>query len=141
MKGEFDNHGRPVIRAIFRTHVSSIPVAIPFLIDTGAVSTIIMPGHAAKLQVDCGLLPPPVPIDGIGGSIMGHPATGASITLIDQGSLYTFLTDVRIIDPVAYPFLRFPSILGRSVWAQWAFTVCHSTGQVDIDPMKNPDPP
>ena len=139
IKGEFDNHGRPIVRATFSCGLSRIPIATPFLIDTGAVSTIIMPSTSIKLQIDFSHLGQSVPINGTGGTIRGYQVRDATIALVDRGSLYSFITEVRIIDPAEQPNLQFPSILGCSMWSQWGLTIYKELNLNDIDPRKPPD--
>jgi hypothetical protein len=141
IKGEFDSHGRPMVRATFSISPPTGSIAVAFLIDTGSVSTIIMPGDSSKLQIDFSRLPPSVPIFGIGGGIEGHPVKRTAITLVDKGALYTFYADSRIVDPRAYPLIPFPSILGQGFWKQWGLSICHQIQQVDIDPLKPEDAP
>lgn len=129
------------MRATFRPSGSTAPIAVPFLIDTGAVSTIIMPGDAAKLNLDFAKLAPPIAIAGIGGAVMGHPVSGAMISLLESGNLWSFLSDVRIVDPAVHSQIRFPSILGHATWSLWGLSICNQMGHIEIDPRKTPDIP
>jgi gag-polyprotein putative aspartyl protease len=132
VRGGFDNHGRSIVRADVVPPAGVIQV-VTFLIDTGAVSTIIMPNDASRLQVDFGGSPAPRPLEIGGGSLEGN-AIKISIRLVDSGTVHTYHVDAYIIDPRRYR-LPYPSILGQRAWSRWRMIIDSS---VEIDPI-NPD--
>jgi hypothetical protein len=70
-----------------------------------------------------------------------HSMAGANMIFYDGSDTYTFVDDVYLIDPVACPFMKFPSNLGCEVWKHWKISMCCSTRQMDIDPAKPKDGP
>ena len=139
IKGGFDNEGRPLILADVNAKEALNPISIRFLIDTGAINTIIMPGDASRFQVDFNSLQNAPPLQ-IGGGPVACFRIEIFISLIDRGMIYTYITDGRIVD-YRHVNVRHPSILGQNVWGRWGL-ILYPSG-VEIDPKKPDlmDPP
>jgi hypothetical protein len=108
-------------------------IPVTFLLDTGAINTIIMPADAARFHVDFHALVPANPIL-IGGHMLASYYINVWLDLVDQGSVYSYnINDARIVDPAIYGSSN-PNILGQNGWGRWALHL--EPGKVEIDPIK-----
>jgi len=133
--GGFDNEGRPTILAEVGSRDATNCIPIRFLIDTGGINTIIMPGDSNRFHVDFGRLHPAHPINIAGSSIPCY-MIDITLDLINRGTVYTYIVkDARIVDPTQSG-AEYPSILGPKVWSRWGLMII--PGKVEITPL-NPD--
>ena len=139
--GRFDARGRPVLSAEVVLPGGIVQV-VPFLVDTGAESTILMPGDSIRLRVDFKALSTSVPVKIGGEELHGHPQEIA-LRFAAGGHVYTFFGDVLIVDPGLFPTIRHPSILGRGFWSRLKLTIDYTNGTMTADPVRpdEKDPP
>lgn len=134
IRGGFDSYKRPIIRGEV-SHGPNNTTGVSFLIDTGAVDTIIMPSDARRLRVNYSILGPQQSIRGLGGSIKGYEID-LEIVFLSAPTTYTYYVNALIVDP-STGALPYPSILGLQVWSRWELTIHHAANKVAIDPVSN----
>lgn len=91
---------------------------IPFLLDTGADTTVLMANDAARMGIDFRNMPPSFRRgSGVGGSIRLHQMS-ASITFADRENLYVYRAELAIAEPGRHN-RGLPSLLGRDILNRW----------------------
>jgi hypothetical protein len=131
--GGFDSQRRPTVRAEMSSAQSANIIPVTFLIDTGAISTIVMPGDASKFQVDFNTLSA-APLLDIGGSSIPGFYINMFLDPLERGFIYTYnISDAIIVNPGLCNATH-PSILGQTAWSRWVLHV--GPTMVEIDPVR-----
>ena len=108
---------------------------VPFLFDTGADHTVLMPKDAAVMGVDYNLLPDPNKSLGIGGLAETSQET-ARIVFADSDVRVVYVYDmpVRILLPSGDPSeMRLPSLLGRDIINRWRIVYDQSVPELSAE--------
>ena len=148
IRGEFDNHNRPIVEADLQLSATGPVIHLRPLIDTGAIDTIIMPADADRLGLHAAAMPPKRKIPGLGGHLDGFEFNNASLTFHDlAGAPVLYYVDVLVVTrdlviqnhPQA---LQYRSILGRDIITRWRPIICSLTRgmairEVSIDPISH----
>lgn len=93
-------------------------VRTPFLLDTGAEITLLMPTDAAALGIDTGnMTPTPHLVSSVGGDTRIYQVS-ASIMFADRENLYVYRAELAIAEPGAHN-RGLPSLLGRDILNRW----------------------
>lgn len=91
---------------------------IPFLIDTGADTSALMPADARRLGIDYSILTGERHAVGVGGITRSH--TERALLAFEDTDRTMYIYQVDIVIPAANPELfRLPSLLGRDILNQW----------------------
>ena len=91
---------------------------IPFLLDTGSDTTVLMANDAARMGIDFRNVTPSSRLgSGVGGSIRLHQVS-ASITFSDAENLYVYRTTLAVAEPGEHN-RGLPSLLGRDILNRW----------------------
>ena len=110
---------RPYITARVALPAQSITGEVPFLVDTGADTTLLAPTDALRLGIDVAALPRGVSTTGVGGTT---PTAIAAMTITLGTAPYTLTA--RILRPATpaqrRTLSRIPSLLGRDILAHFA---------------------
>lgn len=116
-----DTSGRPFIEGRLILPRLNVRGDISFLLDTGADSSIIMPGDAQRLGVPFDRLQGDHECGGIGGTIR-HFAEQAVLVFSDSGvALYAYELQIAVM-PNDPGMEEVPSLLGRDVVDRWRIT-------------------
>jgi hypothetical protein len=130
LHGRFGNtSGRPYIsvRVVFprlRVDITIPPqglAQVPFLIDTGADLTTIMPADWSRFCLDINKLTCPFDTYGVGGKAEGFKETAMVTFLEPDACLRSYKVDIIILKPTPY-IMSAPSLLGRDIIQHWAIT-------------------
>lgn len=111
--GYFEPDGRPYVRGRLFLPRLGVRGDVDFLIDTGAVSTVLHPGDGARLSCPFDELLLPVAFEGVGG-VHTYYREGAVVTFNDSGSKLAFRIEVSIAKPGSSSD-SLDSLLGRDV--------------------------
>ena len=125
--GWFDEHRRPLIKAMLRLPSLDIQEEVIFLVDTGAFASCLAPFNSRQLGIDYGALTGiPSETVGIGGTAQGISIPAIAMFSEDNGArrFYQFLIDVM---PDTPELQEMPSLLGQDILAHWRLT--HSPGE------------
>ena len=110
--------GRPYIEGRLFLPRLGIDGNISFLLDTGADSSILMPGDALRLKVPYDQLTGDSPAVGLGGEVHCYEEN-AVIAFSDPGrTVYAYQLDLDIL-PVDPTTMDFRSLLGRDILDRW----------------------
>lgn len=120
LKGRFERFsGRPTVDCYIDVKSLSISGVVPFLIDTGADVTVLMPGDAASLGVDHDALKhcQTVSSTGVGGECEDYLVP--AVLIVDDegiGKVYRFGLRIAKEDTALDGA---PSLLGRDIIKNW----------------------
>jgi len=136
LSGRFTRLGSPAINGELKIPNLGVAGEVPFLIDTGASNTTLMPRDAKNLVIPIDKLEVAREIEGTTGTGKAFEIMGF-IAFRSKTHEYTFRTDLLIIEPTEVnlrtPTPR-PSLLGRDVVNRWCFLYDAQAGTIDIDP-------
>ncbi len=112
-----DTTGRPYIEGRLLIPRLNLRGDFSFLVDTGADRSYLMPGDAAVLGLDHGLMQGQVQSTGIGGTVTDFEEP-AVLVFADGGRVYAYDIALAIARPTPAG-LSVPSLLGRDILDQW----------------------
>ncbi len=104
---------------------------VPFLIDTGADCSLLMPADARRLNIDFQKLIYTRESHGVGGVCKEHRAP-ASLIVSDQKLAYGYRFALSIAEPTE-DLEECPSILGMDILRYWKLTCDYSEKQLFIE--------
>ena len=121
IRGRFDADGRPFLEA--RVYIRSLKISadIPFLVDTGADRTVVMPTDGARLNINYEKLSDPITSLGIGGASEDFQVDATIFFKDEDESLVGYSCKLVVTRP-AKEKLKLPSLLGRNVLDRWNLT-------------------
>lgn len=131
IRGSFRAEGgrrRPFLTAHLTIPSQNLSGDVPFLVDTGADSTVLAPADAVFLRLDLARLPQGTPSIGVGG-VTRTASTPATLTL--DGVAYTL--SLRVLIPgrqQRQALSRIPSLLGRDILSRFALILEERTDRV-----------
>ena len=134
VRGTFDAKGRPYVLA--RVLLPGLHSGnVPFLFDTGADHTVLMPKDAAILGVDYDGLPDPDETLGVGGTA---EISQEDVDIVFADSevrvVYVYRMPVRILLPSGNPSeMRLPSLLGRDIINRWRIVYDQSVPELSAE--------
>lgn len=111
-------HPYPSIEGRIAIAGMDVAVRTPFLLDTGAEITLLMPKYTAALGIDTGnLTPTPHLVNSVGGDTRIYQVR-VSITFADRENLYVYRAELAIAEPGRHN-RGLPSLLGRDILNRW----------------------
>ena len=113
-----DTSGRPFIEGRLILPRLNIQGDISFLMDTGADTSMVMPGDAKRLGLPFDMLQGDRECGGIGGTIHHFVERGIIVFTDPQVMLYAYDLEVSIM-PDDPDMEEVPSLLGRDVIDRW----------------------
>lgn len=117
LTGSFDSQGRPFIEGDLILPDQGIRVRLPFLVDTGADRTLILPSGTTKLRIDFDRLTSSRHrMGGVGGAIR-YAQTPARLVFYGS-SIYLYELEIAVAAPGSR---RSPvdALLGRDILERW----------------------
>lgn len=119
LTGWFDGTpGAPYIDAEVVLPDLGIAESIPFLLDTGSDTTVLMADDAARMGIDFRNVKPSSWLgSGVGGSIRLHQVS-ASIVFSDESNHYVYRAELAVAEPGEHN-RGLPSLLGRDILNRW----------------------
>jgi hypothetical protein len=134
LRGRFgDSNKRPSIQGLlsFDLHPQFNGI-VPFVIDTGADRTILMPSEAELIGINPATFRGPTRyVNGLGGTTK---CCASDATLVFQDATTTYYHDLEIIIfPRNTASMKLPSLLGKDIWQNWRFTIDFKSLAVEAD--------
>lgn len=119
IEGRFaDTSGRPIIEGKIILPRLGIEDNVRFLMDTGADSSVLMPGDARRLLIPYDLLEGDHKCGGIGGTV--HSFVERAILVFVSPSRMLYGCDLELDVMPADPDMEdVPSLLGRDILDRW----------------------
>ena len=132
LRGRFQpSTGRPFIDGRIVVLRANLKGGVPFLIDTGADTSALMPADAQRLGIDYSTLTGERDAVGIGGVSRSYTEPVLIAFEDSDTSLYIYQIDIMI--PAAAPELfRLPSLLGRDILNRWSMSYNPSRNRLGI---------
>lgn len=130
LRGRFDNSGAPYVRGRLLLPRLGIDSDVPFLVDTGADGSVLMPRDGAEIGVDYTALGGPERYHTIGGASSGFMETALVAfyeprRLEPRRLLHVYAVQLLILEP-SPDILELPSLLGRDVVNHWHMSMNYS---------------
>jgi hypothetical protein len=120
--GRFDRvSGRPTVDCHLTIRSLNIDGVVPFLVDTGADSTLLMPIDARRLKIPFEKLTNERVVYGLGGSakVFYIPAV---LIVSDKETAYAYRFALEIAEPNE-DIDGMPSLIGRDIMKHWNMTL------------------
>jgi hypothetical protein len=132
LRGRFQRStGRPFIDGRIVVPRANLKGGIPFLIDTGADTSALMPADALRIGLDYSTLTGQRDAVGIGG--VSRSFTERALIVFEDSGKALYIYQVEIVIPEAAPELfRLPSLLGRDIVNRWSMSYNPSRGRLGI---------
>jgi hypothetical protein len=131
IKARFESFSkRPVVNCFLSIPSMHVHDTVAFMMDTGADSSLLMPGDGIRLGIDYRNLVFEHVAVGIGGECKEHP-TGAIIMVSDGTTVYAHRRGIGIAEKRAET-MGFPSILGMDVMRGWEILLNYPENSVQI---------
>ena len=119
LKGRFGNtSGRPYIEALVILPQLDMKSAVSFLVDTGADRTVLMPGDAKRIGIDCRQLSRAGEMVGVGGTCRNYFTSAYVLFSEESRRLFAYRIDIQIAEEKP-EIMDIPSLLGRDILSQW----------------------
>jgi predicted aspartyl protease len=129
--GRFETFSkRPIVDCYLFLPDFGVDATIPFLLDTGADCSLLMPADAKRLGIDHSKLTYDNSSTGVGGPCKEHTAR-ARLVVQDGNLMHGYVTTIGIADPI--PDLEeAPSLLGMDILQHWRITCDYTNKQVQV---------
>jgi len=128
IQGRFESFTkRPVVDCFIRLPSTNTQAIIPFLIDTGADWSVLMPSDANRLNVNYKKLTRTRKSFGIGGACVEY-VVPALLAVSDEKTMYGYKFALGIAEPM--PDLHdAPSIIGMDILRHWEILLSYTDGR------------
>src|SRR4051812_40715261 len=113
--GRFETFSRrPLVDCFLHLpYLGALGGVVPFVMDTGADRTVLMPADSLRLGIDLSQLTFDKPVTGVGGDCMEH-LTPAHLIVSDNTTAYGYRFSLGIAEPQRETE-DMPSILGMDI--------------------------
>jgi hypothetical protein len=132
IRGRFESHTRrPVIDCFIHIPSLNAEAVIPFVMDTGADCTVLMPGDAERFNIDFSQLPVTRSVTGVGGECqerMAHTSLLVSSDTTVYG--YRFAMGIAEFSP---SLEGVPSLLGMDIMRFWKIYFDYPNKRLEIE--------
>jgi hypothetical protein len=135
VEGRFETFtGAPTLDCYVDIKILKVSGVVPFLIDTGADCTVLMPADATRLKIDFDELErhgSKRKSFGVGGEVEDY-LVPAALVVSDNGMAHAYKIALRVAKPIPETD-ELPSLLGRDILRYWRLTCDMPNKRLSID--------